>query len=140
VRGVSRNWLRRLYSFAVEPTLAFYFDVPLDEAVRRIMVGRPAFKYYEAGLDLALSPDPAVSFRTFQSLIRAEYDQVVDEFGLIRIDATSRLVAQQQHMRELVRPYLDGAVRAPQTSLGEPLHVVGLPRHHLAERRLEAAR
>src|SRR4030095_5026209 len=41
VRGVSRTWLRRLYSFAVEPTLAFYFDVPLEEAVRRIMVGRP---------------------------------------------------------------------------------------------------
>src|SRR5439155_1643137 len=28
VRGVSRPWLRRLYSYAVQPTLAFYFDGP----------------------------------------------------------------------------------------------------------------
>src|SRR5437762_11290391 len=45
VRGVSRQWLHRLYSFAVKPTLAFYYDVPLGEAVRRIMDARPALKY-----------------------------------------------------------------------------------------------
>src|SRR5437667_7706762 len=45
VRGVNRAWLRRLYSFAVRPTLAFYFDVPLEEAVRRILVGRPDIKF-----------------------------------------------------------------------------------------------
>src|SRR5438876_8362170 len=44
VRGVNRSWLRRLYSFAVPPTVAFYFDVPLEEAVRRILVGRPDIK------------------------------------------------------------------------------------------------
>src|SRR5213595_1977745 len=38
VRGVNRSWLRRLYSFAVQPTVSFYFDVPLDEAMRRISV------------------------------------------------------------------------------------------------------
>ena len=87
-RGVSRAWLRQLYSFAVPPTLAFYFDVPLDEAMRRILVGRPELKYYEAGLDLDLSSDARESFRRFQDLIRREYDTMVDEFGLIRIDAT----------------------------------------------------
>ena len=44
VRGVNRDWLRRLYSFAVPPTVAFYFDVPLEEAVRRILAGRPEIK------------------------------------------------------------------------------------------------
>src|SRR5437773_9110244 len=68
VREVSRPWLRRLYSFAVPPTLAFYFDVPLPEAIRRISGGRMQLKYYEAGLDLGLSPDPAESFRMFQGL------------------------------------------------------------------------
>ena len=54
-RGVSSAWLRRLYSFAPQPTLAFYFDVPLNEAIRRIELGREELKYYEAGLDLGLS-------------------------------------------------------------------------------------
>jgi len=36
VRGVDPTWLRRLYSFAVKPTAAFYFDVPLTEALQRL--------------------------------------------------------------------------------------------------------
>jgi len=117
VRGVNRTWLRRLYSFAVPPTLAFYFDVPLEEAMRRITVGRPELKFYEAGLDLGLSSDPYESFRRFQGLIRQEYECLVAEFGLARMDATESLVHQQQRMREMVRPYLEGAVRLPNPAL-----------------------
>src|SRR2546425_7241702 len=66
VRGVNRDWLRRVYSFAPRPTISFYFDVPLDEAIRRILEGRPALKYYEAGLDMGLDEDPEESFRIYQ--------------------------------------------------------------------------
>jgi dTMP kinase len=138
VRGVNRDWLRRLYSFAVPPTVAFYFDVPLDEAVRRILAGRPEIKYYEAGQDLGLGSNPYEAFPRFQGMIRCEYDRLVDEFGLTRIDATQSLVAQQQQMREIVRPLLDGAMRAPAVSMSEPLRVVGLLGHNLAERHLPA--
>jgi dTMP kinase len=134
VRGVNRAWLRRLYSFAVPPTLAFYFDVPLEEAMRRISVGRPELKYYEAGLDLGLSSDPYESFRRFQSRIRDEYEAVVSEFGLLRMDATESLVHQQQRMREVVRMHLDGAMRQPNPVPVDPLHVAGLLGHRQAER------
>jgi dTMP kinase len=134
VRGVNRAWLRRLYSFAVQPTLAFYFDVPLDEAMRRISIGRPELKFYEAGLDLGLSNDPYDSFRKFQELIRKEYESVVREFGLLRLDATASLVYQQQQMREIVRAHLDGAMRQPNPVPSDPIRVVGLLGHHQAER------
>jgi dTMP kinase len=137
VRGVNRGWLRRLYSFALPPTLAFYFDVPLDEAMRRISVGRPELKYYEAGLDLGLSTDPYESFRLFQGLIRGEYEHVVNEFGLLRMDATESLVQQQQRMREIVRPYLEGAMRQPNPAPADALHVAGLLGHQQAERAVE---
>ena len=133
VRGVNRTWLRRLYSFAVPPTLAFYFDVPLDEAMKRISVGRPELKYYEAGLDLGLSGDPYESFQLFQGLIRAEYERVVSEFGLVRMDATESLIHQQQRMREIVRPFLDGAMRQPNPPPEDPLRVAGLLGHRQAE-------
>jgi dTMP kinase len=126
--------LRRLYSFAVPPTLAFYYDVPLDEAMKRILVGRPEIKYYEAGQDLGLSTDPYESFRIFQGLIRAEYAQLVEEFGLIRMDATESLVLQQQRMREIVRPVLEGAMRQPNPLPEDPLRVAGLLGHARAER------
>lgn len=134
VRGVNRDWLRRLYSFAVPPTLAFYFDVPLEEAMTRISIGRPELKYYEAGLDLGLSSDPYESFRLFQGLIRTEYEHVVTEFGLVRMDATETLVRQQQLMRELVRPHLEGAMRQPNPAPEDPLRVAGLLGHRQAER------
>ncbi|TME97647.1 MAG: dTMP kinase [Chloroflexi bacterium] len=134
VRGVNRAWLRRVYSFAVPPTLAFYFDVPLEEAMRRISIGRPELKYYEAGLDLGLHDDPYESFQKFQGLIQAEYNRLVDEFGLVRVDATESLVHQQQRMREIVRPHLDGAMRQPNPAPVDALHVAGLLGHQRSER------
>ena len=134
VRGVNRTWLRRLYSFAVPPTLAFYFDVPLHEAMKRISVGRPELKFYEAGLDLGLSSDAFESFQLFQALIQAEYEQMVTEFGLVRMDATESLIQQQQRMRELVRPYLEGAMRQPNPPTEDPLRVAGLIGHRQSER------
>ena len=58
-RGVSPKWVRDLYAFAVKPTVAFYFRTPLDVAMKRILGGRDALKYYEAGMDLGLSDDAA---------------------------------------------------------------------------------
>jgi dTMP kinase len=133
VRGVNRDWVRRLYSFAVPPSLAFYFDVPLEEAMRRISIGRPELKFYEAGLDLGLSHDAYDSFRQFQGLIRQEYECVVKEFGLVRMDATESLVRQQQRMREIVRPHLDGAMRLPNPPPSDAMQVVSLLGHSQAE-------
>lgn len=135
VRGVNRQWLRKLYSFAPAPTLAFYFDVPLAESIRRILIGRPELKFYEAGMDLDLSDSPAESFRIFQGLIREEYDRMVEEFGLVRMDATDTLVNQQQRMREIVRPRLDGVMKADGGGLRDALKVAELLGHYLAESR-----
>lgn len=131
-RGVSRPWLRHLYSFAVKPTLAFYFDVPLDEAIRRISLGRAELKYYEAGLDLGLSADPVESFSLFQGMIKAEYDRMVEEFGLIRIDAADTLVRQQQIMRSMVAPHLEGTLRADVANMHEALTHTGLTGRYLS--------
>ena len=92
--------------------MAFYFKVPLDEALRRILVGRPQLKWYEAGMDLGLSPDPYESFRLFQKRILGQYEKMVDEFGLTAIDATLPLVQQQQQVRTLLMPHLRGLLKA----------------------------
>jgi dTMP kinase len=126
VRGLDDEWLRKLYSFAIRPTLTFYFDVPLDEAIRRIQDGRPSFKFYEAGMDLGLSQDPAESFRIYQGLIKGQYERLVEEFGLERIDATENLIRQQQRMRDLVRPHLKGVMRFDGGGVNQVLQQEGL--------------
>ncbi|MBC7316815.1 MAG: hypothetical protein H5T70_10385, partial [Chloroflexi bacterium] len=111
-RGVDRTWVREMYSFAAIPTVALYFRVPLDESLRRIISGRPALKYYEAGLDMMFSEDPYESYRIFQGRILREYESIAEEFGLTVIDASLPLVTQQQMVREIIEPYLEGALRA----------------------------
>jgi len=133
VRGVSRPWLHHLYSFAVRPTVAFYYDVPLDEAITRISEGRPTFKYYEAGMDLGLSDDHLEAFRHYQGLIQKEYEQMIDEFGLVRMDATEPLVVQQRKMREIVKPHLAGVKRADAGGIQDALREAGLQGRYLEE-------
>lgn len=112
-RGVHPEWVRELYSFAVEPTIAFYFRVPLEVALDRILSGRPELKWYEAGMDLGLSDDPYESFRLFQAKILAEYDHMVSEYNLHVIDATLPIAEQQELVREAVRPHLKDVLRQP---------------------------
>ena len=110
-RGVNRDWLRSLYSFAPSPTLAFYFDVPLDESIRRISASRERIKFYEAGMDMDLSDDVATSFRIFQGRILNEYHALADEFDITRVDATQSMVKQQAQLRSIVAPVLQGMPR-----------------------------
>lgn len=103
VRGVSPAWVRKLYGFAVRPDMAFYFKVPIEVAISRLLGGmRAQFKYYEAGMDMGLSQDMTESFRLFQSRILLEYDKIVSEYGLITMDATKEIEEQQNDMRQLV--------------------------------------
>ena len=87
-RGVNRQWVRGLYEFAVKPTVAFYFRVALDEAMKRLRAARAGLKFYEAGADVGLADDLEESFRLFQGRIIDEYESMVDEFGLVVIDAS----------------------------------------------------
>ncbi len=132
-RGVSREWVREVYANAVQPTLPIYFRVPLEESLKRILVGRPELKYYEAGLDLHLASDPYESFRLFQSRVLDEYEQIVEEFKLSVIDATQPLVKQQDQMRALVKPYLEGALRTSAAGVHEVLSEESLLGRYLEE-------
>ena len=66
VRGCDPDWLRTLYKFAHIPDFTLYFKLPLETALGRILDGRPALKWFEAGMDLGLSPDIYESFKLFQ--------------------------------------------------------------------------
>jgi dTMP kinase len=101
-RGVSPRWVRDLYRFAVKPTCAFYFRVPLEISLKRILGARAGLKYYEAGMDLGLSEDIEESFRMFQSKIIEQYERMVDEFGLVVIDASRSIEEQQDELRAIV--------------------------------------
>ncbi len=119
VRGVDPQWVRSLYRFAAVPTRAFYFRVPLETALRRILSGRAKLKWYEAGMDLGLHADPHEAYRLFQSRLLTEYETLVQEFGLMVMDASRPVEVQQRLLRDAIRPHLAGL--RPERSSREPV-------------------
>jgi dTMP kinase len=115
-RGVSPAWVRNLYRFAVKPDLAFYFRVPLETSVDRILTGRSEIKYYEAGMDIGLHDDPRESFKLFQGRIIQEYDRMIDEFGFTLMDGTQPIEDQQREMRAIVQRVLEKAPNLRRTA------------------------
>jgi dTMP kinase len=101
-RGVDPQWVRNLYSFAIQPDVTFYFSVPLEVAVSRILGSRAKIKYYEAGKDLGLSNDTVTSFRLFQERILNQYENMSEEFGFTVIDGNLPLEVKQQQMRKII--------------------------------------
>ncbi len=126
-RGMDAGWIRELYAFAVKPTIAFYFRVPLEVAMKRIADGRAGFKFYEAGMDLGLSKNLDESFRLFQGRILGEYEKMVPEFGLTVIDATQPIETQQKQMRQLVLTKLTQAAAIAGESAMKETYGCSLP-------------
>jgi dTMP kinase len=106
-RGVDRQWVRELYSFAVRPDLAVYFRVPIDVSTDRLLARRVKLKFYEAGMDMGWSTNLVDSFRIFQGKVLDEYDRLTDEFGLHVVDATGSITDQQRVFRKLVSQHLE---------------------------------
>ena len=107
VRGCDPAWLRKMYGFARVPDITMLFKLPLAVALERILEGRPQLKYFEAGMDLDLSPDPTESFRIFQGRVLAEYLRMADEFGFTVVDATQPVHRQQTVVRRLIQDRVD---------------------------------
>lgn len=105
-RGVDKSWVRNMYGFAIKPDLAFYFNVSVDVSLSRICTNR-APKYYEAGMDLNLTNDPYESYKIFQSRVINEYEDMVNEYGLIKIDAFDTIHNQQILLRDIVKQKLN---------------------------------
>jgi dTMP kinase len=102
VRGCDPGWVRKVYSFAIRPDLRFYFQVPIDVAMKRILVSRAKLKFYEAGMDLNLSHDPLESYRIFQSRIIEQYEVMSGPEDFTVIDGAQGIEDQQEIVRESV--------------------------------------
>ncbi len=104
-RGVDRDWVRKVYGFAVKPDLTMYFRVSEEVSLERICSNRSP-KFYEAGMDLKISTDPYESYKIFQKRVNDEYKSMIGEYGLVEIDANDSIHAKQVFFREKVKEIL----------------------------------
>lgn len=104
-RDVDPKWVRNMYGFAIKPDITFYFDVSPKDSLDRICSNRQP-KFYEAGMDMKLSNNPYKSYVLFQNRIVEQYKDMIEEFGLIRIDAMKSIHEKQEFIRKEVAKLL----------------------------------
>ncbi len=105
-RDVDKKWVRNMYGFAIKPDLTLYFDVSAKVSLERICTNRQP-KYYEAGMDLKLSNNPYKSYVLFQNRVIEQYKDMIDEYGLIPVDANETIHKKQMQFRKLVTELLN---------------------------------
>ena len=112
-RGLSRDWLSKLYGFALVPTKVFFLRLDPDELIRRTLRRGGELDYWESGRDVGLAPDLYSSFRAYQSLILQEFDQMAANYGFVTVDASRSVEEVQADLRRGVAEALDPSLLAP---------------------------
>lgn len=106
-RGCDEKWLRRLYGFARVPDITFYFHLPVEVALARLVQGRQEPNWFEAGMDLGIHAEIRESFLIFQNRTITAYLDLADEFGMIQVDATLGIYGQQELVRSVTAERID---------------------------------
>tara|TARA_B100001248_G_C27398908_1_gene468184 strand:+ start:8310 stop:9029 length:720 start_codon:yes stop_codon:yes gene_type:complete len=102
VRNCDPLWLEKLYSFARDPDLIYYYDLPLKVSLSRILSGRPTLKFHEAGMDLNFSNDIIESYKLYQGKIRESYLSMVKKYNFNIINADREIHELQIDLRNEV--------------------------------------
>jgi len=99
VRGGDRQWIRKVFGFALEPDAVFYMRVNIEDLIPRVINSQKFQKrywedesgegmdYWESGMDLRLGEDLYDSFIEYQENILKEFDKMTSEFEFQVIDA-----------------------------------------------------
>jgi dTMP kinase len=106
VRGVNKNWLHSLFSFAIKPDLVFYLDVDSYNLIHRVFQKNYSLDYYESGLDLGISNDIFDSFVKYQYILKREFEKMRSKYGLINIDGNNTIEVIYQQIQSKIDKFL----------------------------------
>ena len=86
VRGMDKEWLQKVYSFALKPHAILYLQVDVKDLIPRVLHAG-GFNYWESGMDLRLGETYYESFCEYQKRLIQNLDSMAKEFNFISIDA-----------------------------------------------------
>lgn len=122
VRGVDKEWLNEIYSFAPNPDLTLYMHLGLDELLHRTL-DRTSLNYWESGMDQHMGEDIYESFAQYQSAIIADYEKMAQQQKWQRIDARTPIADTQREIRTRVAKLLE----IPSDRIAQQLRPVPAP-------------
>src|SRR5271157_4121177 len=83
-RGEDRRWIEQVAGFALVPHAVYYLRAGVDDLVRRVVLGRGAFDYWESGMDMRFGADMHQSFVSYQSRLIRALDGMAKRYALDR--------------------------------------------------------
>jgi len=106
VRGLSIDWVAKLYSFAIKPDIVFFIRVTAEEALRRLKENRRKIKPNEAGADVFPDLKPEEGFLKYQGAVLSVYDKLAPIESFYVIDGQRDPKSIQMEIREKVSEIL----------------------------------
>jgi dTMP kinase len=101
-RGIDIEWIKNLYSFAVEPDIVFYIKIKPEDAILRLKNGRTNLKPQETGSDIFPDLSPDEGFIKYQTIISEFYDKLSRDKKFCIINGNDSIENVQKLIREKV--------------------------------------
>lgn len=107
VRGINKNWLHQLHSFAIKPDLIFYLNVDPYNLIHRVFKKNKILDYYESGADLGISDDIFDSFIKYQYLLKKEFNLMQKKYNLENIDGDNNIEDIYEQIQSKISEFLN---------------------------------
>jgi dTMP kinase len=119
VRGADRQWIRKVFGFALEPDAVFYMRISIENLIPRVINSETLHKryweeqsgegmdYWESGMDLHLGEDFYDSFIEYQKAILKEFDKMTTEFDFRVVDAARSFEEINRVLKQGILAVLD---------------------------------
>ena len=106
VRGMSRDWVRNVYSIALVPDAVFYLDVTPMRLADRNLMKRGTLDFWESGMDIRRSGDMYECFIDYQRRMHVELHRMQMEYKFEIINGNRYPQAIHKELRSKVESLL----------------------------------
>lgn len=100
VRGLSPQWLRKIYGFAPKPSAIYYLNTNLENLIPRVLASG-GFDYWESGADY-LNGDLYDCFIKHQTAVLQQFEELATEYSFVTVDASRSIESTFQTLQEHV--------------------------------------
>jgi dTMP kinase len=119
VRGADREWLNKMFGFALRPDAIFYMKIDVENLIPRVINSSTLTKryweeqsgegmdYWESGMDLKLGEDFYDSFLAYQKRILREFDRLAKRHHFVTVDASKRFEEVNNFLKQGITKLLD---------------------------------
>jgi len=136
VRGMEREWLQKLYGFALKPALTVYLKISLSALLPRAL-SAGGFDFWESGMDYLAEETLFDAYVKHQTALLAQFEAMTQEYGFTVVDASADIQRGFREVQRHVWPVVEAMVPQGEgagDALFEPAYPPSEERHE--ERRV----